>query len=158
MDFVKTADVNSYIQREALGGIKIPHSTSQPVIRLEDGKYCLAAFVFFYSREDIRLGEAARPQFWVAADICTGELTGENSCKEKEFSDASYRKKYSIRADGVYDTSREYYEKAFALLDEVRETLIDTGTLERQKYDRYLAKITANIPREYQRFYFELSV
>ena len=30
--------------------------------------------------------------------------------------------------------------------------------LDREKYDRYLDKITANIPREYQRFYFELSV
>ena len=158
MDFAKTADINSYIQREVLRGAKIPHSTSQPVIRLEEGKYCLAAFVFFYSREDIRQGEADRPQFWVTADVCTGEITGENSCREKEFSDASYQIKYSIRADGAYDTSREYYENAFAILDEVRETLIETGELDREKYDRYLDKITANIPREYQRFYFELSV
>ena len=44
------------IQNFILNGVKIPHSTSQPLIFRENEKYYLAGFVFFFSREDIEKG------------------------------------------------------------------------------------------------------
>ena len=57
------------IQNSILNGVKIPHSTSQPLIFGENGKYYLAVFVFFFSREDIEKGLVERPTMWAVADI-----------------------------------------------------------------------------------------
>ena len=77
---------------------------------------------------------------------------------EIEFSDANYDVKYNVRADGQYDTSKKYYDDAFGILDSVRSKLISTGELCKEEYQLYLDKIIANIPKEYQRFYRDLSV
>jgi len=86
--------VNSNIQSKVLNGSKTPHSTSYPVIYKENGKYYLAVFVFFYSREDIEAGAVERPTMWALADIETGEIIEERLTKDKEFSDASYDVNY----------------------------------------------------------------
>ncbi len=152
----KTANLN--LQRTILNGAKIPHSISQPVLRQEDGKWYLASFVFFYNREDIQTGMVNRPTVWALADLETGQLIREMQTKKQEFSEASYDEKYSVRADAKYDTSREYYDAAFAVLDTVREELLKTGNLNEEAYRNYMEKILANIPKAYQRFYRELSV
>lgn len=152
----KTANLN--LQRTILNGAKIPHSVSQPVLRQEDGKWYLASFVFFYNREDIQIGMVNRPTVWALADLETGQLIREMQTKEREFSEASYDEKYSVRSDAEYDTSREYYDAAFAVLDTVREELLKTGNLNEEAYRNYMEKILANIPKAYQRFYRELSV
>ena len=146
------------LQSNVLGGAKVPHSTSQPVIRKENGKYYLAVFTFFYNREDIQAGMVSRPTVWDLADLETGEIVHEYETMEKDFSDATYDVKYNVRADAQYDTSKEYYDKAFAILDSVREKLISTGKFYNLEYQIYLDKILANIPKEYQRFYRDLSV
>ena len=130
------------IQNSILNGVKIPHSTSQPLIFGENGKYYLAVFVFFFSREDIE----------------TGKIIEIRQTKNKEFSDASYKIKYNVRADAQYDTSKKYYEKAFAILDSCRNEIINTDRFNPEEYKHYLDMIVANIPKEYQRFYFDLSV
>ena len=66
--------------------------------------------------------------------------------------------KYNVRADGQYDTSKEYYDKAFAVLDSVREKLLKEGHLYMAEYDYYLNMILKNIPKDYQRFFRDLSV
>ncbi len=150
--------VNSNIQRNILNGAKTPHSTSYPVIYKENGKYYLAVFVFFYSREDIEDGAVERPTMWAIADIETGEIIEERLTKDKDFSDASYDMKYNVRADEQYDTSKKYYDEAFAILDSCRSKIISTGKFYSGEYKFYLDKIVANIPKEYQRFYYDLSV
>ena len=40
------------IQNSILNGVKIPHSTSQPLIFGENGKYYLAVFVFFLTDKE----------------------------------------------------------------------------------------------------------
>lgn len=146
------------IQNSILNGVKIPHSTSQPLIFGEDGKYYLAVFVFFFSREDIEKGLVERPTMWAVADIETGKIIETRQTKNKEFSDASYKIKYNVRADAQYDTSKKYYEKAFAILDSCRNEIINTDRFNPEEYKHYLDMIVANIPKEYQRFYFDLSV
>ena len=155
---ITAVEVNRIIMGSILGGEKVPHSTSQPVLYKQDGKYYLAAFVFFYTKEDIESGAVDRPTMWALADIETGEIVKEYETKEKEFSDASYDVKYNVRAEGEYDTSRGYYDKSFALLDWVSGKLIKTGKLYSLEYKAYLERILANIPKEYQRFYRDLSV
>lgn len=150
--------INRCIQVSVLNGVKTPHSTSYPVIYNENGKYYLAVFVFFYSREDIEAGAVKRPTMWAIADIETGEIIEERFTKDKDFSDASYDKKYSIRADAQYDTSKKYYDEAFAILDSCRSKIINTGKFDPGEYKFYLDRIIANIPKEYQRFYQDLSV
>lgn len=155
---LKCSEVNMSIQKSILGGAKTPHSTSYPVLYYENEKYYLAVFTFFYSREDIEVGTVDRPTFWAIADIETGEIIEERDSKKIDFSDASYDVKYNVRADGQYDTSKKYYDEAFTILDSVRSKLISTGKLYRAEYQYYLDKIIANIPKEYQRFYRDLSV
>lgn len=154
----KTIQINTVIANNILGGSKTPHSISQPVIYKGNEQYYLAVFVFFYTREDIEAGAVDRPSVWAIADIETGEIIKEYETKEKEFSDAPYDVKYNVRSDAQYDTSKEYYDKAFAILDSVREKLISSGKLYSLEYKAYLDRILANIPQDYQRFYRDLSV
>ena len=135
-------EINSKIQKNVLNGTKIPHSTSYPVLYFENGKYYFAAFIFFYSREDIE----------------TGEIIKERLTKDKDFTNAPYDVKYNIHADASYDTSKEYYDKAFTILDLCRSKIIENGRFYLKEYRFYLDKIIANIPKEYQRFYYDLSV
>ena len=149
---------NALIQKNILDGAKTPHSTSYPVVYCENGEYYLACFVFFFTREDIEAGKVDRPTVWAIADIETGEIIEERETKDNDFSDAPYDVKYNVRADGVYDTSREYYDKAFKILDSVRSKIINDGKFYKGEYQYYLNMILANVPKEYQRFYTDLSV
>jgi|GEM_PF-1262965 len=158
IDCKNAKEINAEIMKKVLNGIKTPHSTSQPVIYYENGKYYLAVFVFFYTREDIEAGAVERPTVWAIADIETGEIIEERQTKDMDFSDASYDIKYNVRSDAQYDTSKKYYDEAYAILDSVREKIISTGKLYKLEYKYYLDKILANIPKDYQRFYTDLSV
>ena len=154
----KTSEISKNFLSFLLGGVKTPHSVSQPVLCKVSDQYYLAVFVFFYTREDIEAGAVNRPTMWAIADIETGEIIKEYETKENDFSDAPYDVKYNIKSDAQYDTSKEYYDKAFAILDSVREKLISSGKLYSLEYKAYLDRILANIPQDYQRFYRDLSV
>ena len=145
----KSIVVNSLIQKNILSGAKIPHSTSYPVIYKESNKYYLAVFVFFFSKEDIQEGKINRPSVWALVDIKTGEIIEERQTKDIDFSDASYDIKYDVKTDAQYDTSKKYYD---------RSKIINDGKFYKEEYQYYLNKIVANIPKEYQRFYYDLSV
>ncbi len=154
----RSKDVNSNILQNILEGRKTPHSTSQPLIYKEGDNFFLAVFVFFYTREDIASGAVDRPTMWAIADISTGEILKRFETKEKDFSQAPYDVKYNVRSDAEYDTSAQYYEKAFAILDSVRTKIINEGKFDENEYQQYLSMILANIPKDYQRFYTDLSV
>lgn len=155
---INSYDINSHIQKNILNGAKTPHSASYPVIYFENEKYYLAVFVFFYSREDIEAGAVERPTMWAIANLETGEIIEERLTKDNDFSDASYEAKYNIRSDRKYDTSKEYYENAFSILDVCRKGIIENDNFDRNEYAKYLQLIVANIPEEYQRFYYDLSI
>lgn len=116
----RSAEIYNRLLNQILDGKKIPHSTSQPVLHKEEEKYYLAVFVFYYTRGDIEQGMVDRPSTWAIADIETGEIIKMYETKDKDFSDASYDVKYNVHTDGEYDTSKEYYDKAFTILDSVR--------------------------------------
>ena len=155
---VISKDINDQLQNNILSGMKTPHSTSYPVLYYENEKYYLACFVFFFTREDIETGKVGRPTVWAITDIEIGKIIEERQTKEKEFSDTAYDVKYDAHADGDYDTSKQYYEKAFNILDSVRSKIIGDGKFCKEDYQYYLNMILANIPKEYQRFYTDLSM
>ena len=157
-EIISSEKIYSNIRKSVLKGVKTPHSISQPVIYNENGKYYLAIFIFFFSKEDIENGTVDRPTVWVLADLKTGEIIEERQTKDIDFSDASYDVKYNIKADAQYNTSKQYYDEAFKILDYVRENLIKNGKFCKSDYKTYLDKILANIPKEYQRFYMDLSM
>ena len=128
------------------------------VHKLKYYSYLAFSIYFFFSREDIEKGTVERPTMWAIADIETGEIIEERQTKNKEFSDASYDVKYSASANAQYDTSKKYYTEAFAILDSCRSKIISTGKFYPGEYKFYLDKIIANIPKEYKRFYRDLSV
>ena len=154
----QSAVIHQLIQKNVLLGTKIPHRISYPVIRKEGKQYYLAVFLFCFSKEDIEKGKLERPSTWVLADIQNGSIIEERQTKDIEFSNASYDKKYNVRVDGSYDTSKEYYDEAFAILDTCRNEIINNGSFDKDLYRTYLDKIVANIPKEYQRFYYDLSI
>ena len=154
---VSSVEVDKNIKKTIIQG-KIPHSTSQPVLREQEGKMYLSAFLFLFDKEDLQRSEVNRPTLWCIADVETGEVIEVYTTTEKEFSVASYDMKYSIKQEGQHDVSREYYEKAFAILDEVREEYLLTGNIDKGKYGIYLEMILKNIPKEHHRFFRELSI
>ena len=155
---MKSEEIYREIKKNVLNGAKVPHGISQPVIYYEDGKYYIAVFLFYYTKEDINSGMISRPSFWAIMNIDTGEIVERRWTNQSDFSDASYDIKYNVRSDDNYDTSRKYYERAFTILDAVREKIIEDGTLLKEEYQSYLNMVLKNIPREYQRFYRDLSI
>lgn len=139
--------------------IKQMHRISDLVIRCrQDGKPSLAAFIYFYTLEQINTGRMHRPSEWMELDFISGQPIGKYPCSDREFSDASYEEDYDFTADDEYDLSPEYYRFAYNILDEVRIGYMQTGTLDMERYDEYLAAIMANTPACYRRFFEDLSV
>ena len=87
-------------------------------------------------------------------DSMTKVEEGLEALCDKEY----FEKKYNVRSDKKYDTSKAYYEAAFSILDTVRSHLIVSGEIDRINYQEYLEKILANIPDDYKKFYRDLSI
>jgi hypothetical protein len=155
---INTQTIYDNIQKNILGGVKVPHRTSKPVIYQEAGNYYLAVFLFFYTKKDIDTGLINRPTIWAIADIKTGDIIKEYWCKEKEFSNGGYDNKYNISSNKNFNTLEKSDNEIFNKLDLVRKSLIENGGFDREEYQRYLISVLANIPVEYHRFYIDLSI
>lgn len=157
---IGSKEINLKMQRNISNGI-LPRYTrcgcSLPLIYCENGKAYLAWFVYFFSDEDIRKGEFGRPRSWIIADIETGEMIDRRSTKDIEFSDASYDIKYNVRTEPKYTSIEKYCDKIFEMLDSVRSKIIKGEKFPKAEYQSYLDEILPNVPKEYQRFYRDLS-
>ena len=155
---LSSKEINSKIQKNILNGSKIPHGVSRPLIYKEEDKYYLAVFVFFYTKEEFLMCSISRPTMWAILDIENGDIIEKYETSEKDFSNASYDIKYNISPDKEYNTSAEYYDKAFSILDSVREELIEKNRFNEDKYKEYFKMVLDNITESYKRFFKELSV
>lgn len=140
----------------ALGGRKVPHGISNPVLRREGEQLYLAFFVYSYTREQLRKGTIGRPVSYILADITTGQLLREVSCSRADFSDAP--------ADAVFSTAnpnpkpdQAFYTRVYGMLDAVREEYLTAGTVNTPGYGAYLEQMLQAVPPSYHRFYRELS-
>lgn len=140
----------------ALGGRKIPHGVSNPVLRVRNGKLCLAFFVYTYNRADLQKGEISRPVSWMTADLTDGRLLEEIPCGEEDFSSAPPQERFSTENPSGMPPA-DFFPRVYALLDAVRQTYLDTGALPQADYGQYLSEILQAVPPAYHRFYRELS-
>jgi hypothetical protein len=154
--------IHTTLQRDILGGIKVPHLTAAPVLYREaDGTFYLASFCIPYKAADIRKGVADRPTTWCLCDLESGAVLERFETNDREFSHAPYRRKYAVCSDrrNWADASwTAWFDAAFDELDAVREELLAKGTFNETLYADYLERIVAGVPHDYQRFYFDLSV
>ena len=160
-ELVKAAPVtamNIYkaLNPQALGGRKIPHGLSNPVLRSRDGKLYLAFFVYTYTRQDVQNGAIPRPVSWMLADLESGKLMEEIPCSREDFSKAPAEEKYST-ANPNGKMPADFHQKVFGLLDQLRQGYLESGKLDAAGYQRYLAQMLQAVPPAYHRFYQELS-
>jgi len=141
----------------ALGGRKVPHGVSNPVLRDRNGQLCMAFFVYTYTRDDLEKGMVRRPGSWMIADPVNGKLLEEISCGTEDFSNASKEERYSTdNPNGP--KSREFFSETYRLLDAVRQEYSKTGKLDKETYRQYLETVLQAVPPAYHRFYRELSL
>ena len=155
----KTKDIAQSMNKEILKGSKKLYSTSQPVLRVEDGKYYIAMYGFPYTFRDIQKFSVERPSIYAIADVETGKVVKKYDCKtEKDFSTATHDRKYSIMTKKKLRISKEFYNSVYDLFDKIREELIETGELNRELYAEYMRKLLSNVSEDYEKFYTDLSV
>ena len=147
----------SILNGKALGGAKIPHYVSNPVLRIVDETPYIATFVYLYNRENLQQNKMPRPIHWIIADIVTGNVVNEYDCRERDFSNASFEDLYDLNDPDVKRPTREEFVVIYSLFDSVRTEFINNGLRDVETYRRYLDKILEITPASYQMFYQELS-
>ena len=156
-DLIPAMEVYQKIRPLALGGAKVPHGMSNPVLRNRNGRLCIAFFVYTYTRGELQNGAVRRPSSWITADLVTGELLERIPCSAEDFSDASNTEYFSTQNPNADKATREYYLKTYALLDSVRKTVAETGSFPNDVYAEYMRSMFVAVPPAYHRFYRELS-
>lgn len=155
----KIKDAIKTLTKQVLKGSKKLYSISQPILYSKDEQYYIAVFAFPYTIRDIQKGEVERPSIWAIADIETGEMIEKYDCKEdKEFSEAKYEKKYSIKTEKLLDTSKEFYKDSYEMFDTIRERIIEDGELDEELYQTYLERVLSNVSEDLESFYTDLSI
>lgn len=156
-DFSSTSDIVSLVGQTALEGDKVPHRTSQPVLRMHNGKLCLATFVFFFNKQHLDTQRIPRPSMWVVSDLKSGVITQRYDCKDNEFSFGGYDRLYDLASSGEVKADRQYLADMYALMDTIREMYLSDGQLRTDLYQEYMNRLYRTIPAEYQVFYNDLS-
>lgn len=141
----------------ALGGVKVPHSISNPVIRkLDDGKYAIALFVFTFTKEQIKSGKANRPLEWLLLNPTNGELIERVSCNNKDFSDDK-SECVELRASDNTKYSNEYAAITISIFDTMIKKYIEKNEFDKQLNDVYMYMMTKMVSVGLKSFYRDLN-
>lgn len=149
--------ITSILNRKALGGAKIPHSVSNPVLRVVDNSLYIAAFVYTYNRENLQQNKMPRPVRWIISDINSGDIIKEFDCREDDYTDASFGELYDLNDPGVKRPTKEDFVEIYALFDSVRTDYVEKGVRDTETYKKYFDKILEITPSSYRKFYIDLS-
>lgn len=155
--FVTTQRLMADLQRSVLGGAKIPHSVSYPVLRKEGEDWRLAVYVLTYDRELLRKQALRRPSCWYLADLLTGEVLREVDCREEDFCTAPFDRLLKRGEPKNPDLSRADVENMYALLDQIRTRILESGVPDALAYREYLDQVLHAVPAGEVNFYRELS-
>jgi hypothetical protein len=155
-DFKLAKGIDAAFAAEILPGAGTPHRTSQPLVRMHEGKAVLCSFASTYTSDEIRAGRIGRPRYWAIADLATGALIARFDCREYDFSAESFDTKYSMQYDAGDRRGAKYFDQAFAILDEVRRESIGSGMVDKELYRSYFTMVVDSIPPEYRIFYRDL--
>lgn len=157
MEFITTDDVMTAFHKSVLGGAKIPHLVSYPVLRKEDGTYYLAIFVQLNDRTLIQKQALRRPSYWYLADITTGAIVREMDCRKLDFCSAPFDRLYKKGEPKNPNLNKADVEEIYAMMDNVRMHIIKDQVLDVFAYQTYLKMIFDVVPSGQINFYRELN-
>ena len=158
---IPSREIQQTVDRQLFPGTFVFHGLSRPVIRYDRGKYCLAMFITPFSLLSFSDCLFDRPNFWVTADLETGTLIDLYQCHldpSEEFCDSEYERRYDLRSVSDKPITKSYFDSAFALLDEVRKKLIESGEFDQHMYNVYLRRLLKVCPLPYRKFFRSLSI
>ena len=155
-EFVNSQQMMKELKGRVLGGAKIPHSCSFPVLRKEDGKMTIAFFLQFQKKEYFEKGIMERPAYWYVTDLETGKMIEEMNCREKDFCTAPFDRMYKKGEPEIRGTKAEA-ERLYQMLDEIRICYIKTNMVHAFLYKEYLNLLFKVMPKGQINFYKELS-
>lgn len=155
--FVTTSEAMAALQGAVLGGAKVPHHVSYPVIRRVEQTDYLAVFVQTYDRALLQKQALRRPSYWYLADLTTGSIVRAMDCKQEDFCSAPFDRLYRRGEPGKEQWTRADVAQLYAQLDEIRKHLIADGVLDGFAYQAYLKQVLDAEPSGQRNFYRELS-
>lgn len=151
-------EFNDVARSEALGGAKVPHGISNPVLRSVDGSIRVCYFVYLFDREALDTGLYRRPVEWLALDMESGDLVGRYSCAKNDFSNEPMDKTYSLKDDSVSKPDDAFYAVLNRLFETCCASVLLANMLDEATYMGYLNKVLSITPQDYRIFYKELSL
>lgn len=153
---VSTREIVKNVRGQVLGGAKVPHQCSMPVLRVMDGKLYLAFFVQFFNREQAQKQLLQRPAYWYIADIEKGTLERSINCSEEDFCTAPKDRLY-LRGSAQREGTQEDVARLYELLDAIRLHYLRDGIIDAFAYRDYLKLLFEILPKGQINFYKELS-
>ena len=154
--FIRTQEIVRQMNGKVLGGGKIPHTCSFPVLRKVDGALTVAIFTQLYTREQMSKRLMQRPTYWACAAVSDGGDFREFHCRETEFCTAPYERLYS-RGEAKRTGTREDVDSLYRQMDDIRQKYIATGIIDAFAYKKYLTELFEIVPSGQINFYRELS-
>lgn len=148
--------IASNMKAKVLGGAKIPHSCSFPVIRKVDGEYKLTFFIQLNNKEQLKNNVIQRPSFWCCCDLKTGEGFKEYNCRESDFCSAPFDKLYK-KGEPERIAQQKDVDDLYEMLDEIRMRYYKDDIFDAFAYRNYLTELFKVLPSGQINFYKELS-
>ena len=153
-------DINTLLKNlkmACLGGAKIPHSMSNPVIRVENGQPVVAVFVYVYKKENLIEKKMPRPLSWIIADIETGKVITEYKCSEKDFTSAPFGSLYDLNDPNKRIPTKDDFKRIYGMFDLLRAQCLEQGTCTLDMEEEYLNSVLDVTPSSYRNFYKDLT-
>lgn len=148
--------VSLELEKSILRGAKIPHGTSNPVFRIENGKYCIAAFVYTYNRRLRENKLVKRPAYWGIMNPRTGEIIECNDCHRKDFSSMELDKVCNLEQENWTAYSDDYNNQTIDIFNEVLRKYIATGEFDKSLNNEYMSRVIKMAPVDFRRLYGDL--
>ncbi len=151
------SEFNNIARSEALGGAKVPHGISNPVLRSVDGIIRVCYFVYLFDKKALDTGLYRRPVEWLALDMESGRLVGRYSCAKNDFSQESADKTYSLKDDSIAKPDDAFYAVLNRLFETCCASVLFANALDETTYAGYMNSVLSITPQDYRVFYKELS-
>lgn len=154
---LEVKDVIRILKANAVGGKKVPHGVSNPVFRRdENGNIVVAAFVYFYTADDLKNQKVRRPAKWITLDISTGETTAY-SCNEKDFCSIKEDFYCELRSETDTKFSKEYCNQTLAVFDLILRKYQITRKFDNELNDAYMYMMLKMVSVGFKELYTQLN-
>ena len=152
-DIKPIRDILPDLERMITAGRRRPYvATMMPVLRIANGKCCIAECGISYTHQDLIKCQFNRPDTWALCDFTDGSHLMRFDCQWLDFSNAPFDRKY-IGVLSLPDNVDELLQE----FDAVRESIIRTGVIPKEQYALYIDKLVASTPVDLRQFIIDLS-